>query len=204
VRGLLEEKTAKAEGTNTYADMWPDPRCFKLHPICAALLVVFDEYNFVVTEMHEDGFRHYDDVAQEQIILLVRTGHDDGLSALISFDSLKHEALPLARIDDVGAVDNIRVPLQFGVRFVANLLCREEAAISRPDAREVLGESTAPYETDRPTRDWAEQQFTCARKRGVIEPFPTAADVRKAMMIHRLKDYPPEDSAPFPFKLGWI
>jgi hypothetical protein len=53
---------------------------------------------------------------------------EEATKMAINFESLKHEALPLARNDDMGATDIIRVSLLVGVRFVANLLCREEAA----------------------------------------------------------------------------
>ena len=75
-----------------------------------------------------DGFRRYDNVAQHQRILLVRTGKEDRVSAPISFDSLKGKALPLARNEDMGIIDILRIPLQVGTCFVAKLLLREEAA----------------------------------------------------------------------------
>ncbi len=148
VRGTLEEKRAGAE--IALSKTWQDPRYFKLHPLCEALIAVFDEYNFVAARKHADGFRHYDDVAQNQSILLVRTGHEDKLSAPISFDSLKHKALPLTRSEDMGIIDIIRVPLQVGVRFVANLLLREEAAF--PES--VLGGPHISKELDHPFMKW--------------------------------------------------
>ncbi|KAG4432839.1 hypothetical protein IFR05_011678 [Cadophora sp. M221] len=57
---------------------WPDLGYFKLHSICEALIVVFDEYKSVAAEKHADGFRHYDDVAQNQSIILARTSHERG------------------------------------------------------------------------------------------------------------------------------
>jgi hypothetical protein len=207
VQGVLKEKRAKAEVTPTQTHVWLDPRFFKLHPICEALIAVFDEYTVVAAEKHPDGFRHYDDVAQKQTILLVRTGNEDRLSTPISFDSLKHEALPLARNDNMGATDIIRVPLQVGVRFVANLLCREEVAFPKV----VLGGSAMSKEQDHPATkwegealDWAEKELTRAQERGVFSPFSSAATVRKAMLLHRPEEYPPEHFAPFPFRLGWI
>ncbi len=67
-------------------------------------------------------------VAQNQSIILARTGHENGLSAPISFESLKDKALPLARSEDMGTIDVIRIHLQVGVHFMANLLLREEVA----------------------------------------------------------------------------
>ena len=105
VRGMLKEKRAGAE--IALSKTWPDPRYFKLNLLCEALIVVFDEYNFVAARKNADSFRHYDNVAQNQSILLVQTGHEDKLSAPISFDSLKHEALPLARSEDMEIIDII-------------------------------------------------------------------------------------------------
>jgi hypothetical protein len=66
------------------------------------MIAVFDEDTFAAAERHADGFRHFDDFAQKQSILLVRPGNEDGLSAPISFDLLKHGGLPLARKEDMG------------------------------------------------------------------------------------------------------
>lgn len=55
-------------------------------------------------------------------------GYENGLSTPISFESLKDKALPLVRSEDMGTIDVIRIPLQVGVHFVANLLLYEEAA----------------------------------------------------------------------------
>jgi len=132
---------------------WPDPKYFKLHSICEALVVVFDEYKYVATEKNADGFRHYDDVAQNQSIILARKGHENGLSAPISFESLKDKALPLARSEDMGTIDVIRIPLQVGVHFVANLLLREEAAF--PES--VVVGPPISREADHPFMKWEKE-----------------------------------------------
>lgn len=137
---MLEEKGTKAQATPCKTYVWTDPKYFKLHPICEALIVVFDEYTLVEAKRHADGFRRYGDVAQKQNILLVRTGNEERLSKPISFDSLKHEVLPLAINDDIGVTNITRVPFIVGVRFVAHLFHCEEAAF--PES--VLGGSTIP------------------------------------------------------------
>lgn len=161
---------------------WPNPRYTRLNPLCEALIAVFDEYKIVATEKHADGLRHYDDVAREQSILLVRTGQEVGLSAPISFESLKDDALPLGRNEDIGAIDVIRVPMQVGVRFVASLFLREEAAF--PDAD--LGRGNIAKEPDHPfmqwereAREYGEERLARAQMRGEIGLFSTAADVKK-------------------------
>ncbi|KAH8801512.1 hypothetical protein F5884DRAFT_862206 [Xylogone sp. PMI_703] len=187
---------------------WPDPRYFRLHPICKALIVVFDDFKSVSAEKHTDGLRHYDDVAQNQSIILVRTGHENGLSALISFESLMDKCLPLARSEDMGVHDVIRVPLQVGVHFVASLLLREEAAfpesvISSPP---ISMEPDHPFmKWDREAHDYGENRLAQAQAQGKIEPFATAATVLKnVVLLNRFDIYHPEHYTPVDFKLGWI
>jgi hypothetical protein len=206
VRKTVEENN-RANALIKLCKPWPDPRYFKLHSICEALIVVFDEYKSVAAEKHADGFRHYDDVAQNQSIILARTGHENGLSAPISFESLKDKALPLARSEDMGTIDVIRIPLQVGVHFVANLLLREEAAFpeSVVAAPHISREADHPFmKWEREAQDYGEERLAHAQAQGKIEPFTTVAAVKKAVLRHRVDIYPLENYAPYPFKLGWI
>ncbi len=187
--------------------LWPDPKYFKLNPICEALIAVFDEYKHVADKKHADGFRHYDDVARNQSILLARTGHEDRLSAPISFESLKEKALPLARNEKMGTVDVIRVPLQVGVHFVAKLLLREEAAFSESAREEphISRDLDDPFtKWEREAWDYGEERLAGARAQDNIEPFTTVAAVQKAVLHWRVDIYPPEFYTEYPFKLGWI
>lgn len=188
---------------------WPDRRYFKLNPLCEALVAIFDEHKPVVAEKHTDGHRHYDDVAKHQSVLLVRTGHEDRLSAPISFDSLRNEALPLARNENTETLDIIRVPLLVGVYFVANLLLREEAAF--PDL--VLADSQISEPPDhtcmkweRDAREWGEERLVEAQKRGEISRSSTTTEVQKAVLYgHKgLDERSAEFYEPYPFRLGWI
>ncbi|RDL38292.1 Uncharacterized protein BP5553_02632 [Venustampulla echinocandica] len=206
VRKALEANN-RSNAVTKLCKPWPDPRYFKLHSICEALIIVFDEYKSVDVEKHVDGFRHYDDVAQHQSVMLVRTVHENGLSAPISFKYLKDKALPLARSEDMGAIDVIRVPLQVGVHFVANLLLREEAAF--PES--VMAGPHISREPDHPFMKWEreaqgyrERRLVNAQAEGKIRPFTTAAAVREAVLYCRFDIDPPEKYAPYPFKLGWI
>ncbi|RDL40870.1 uncharacterized protein BP5553_00849 [Venustampulla echinocandica] len=156
------EKRARAEKNSRY---------FRLRSLCEAPIAVFDEYKFQEHRSlrQADGHHHYDNVAQHQSILLVRTGKGDGLSALISFNVLKHKALPLARNEEMCMFDIIHIPLQIGVRFVADLLLREEAAF--PEL--VLGGprlSKEPYhpfiKCEREAFAWGESRLVRAQERG--------------------------------------
>jgi hypothetical protein len=212
----LREPMEESIRTDPYAGWWrPDPRYFKVHPICEAIIVVFDEYkwadpeNRVNVKMHADGFRRYDEVAQSQSIILARTGHENGLSAPISFESLKDNALPLARRENMGSIDVIRVPLQVGVRFVANLLLREEAAFpeSAMAGPHISKEPDHPFmKWERGAQDYAEGKLARELAKGEIEPFASAAAVKKAMLgtgVDRLDRFAEEMSEHF-FIDGWI
>jgi hypothetical protein len=122
---------------------------------------VFDEYKHVDVEKQTDGLRHYDDFVQNQSIILVRTGHEKGLSAPISFESLEGKALPLGRSEDMGNINAIRVPLQAGVHFVAQLLLREEAEF--PES--VLAGPHISREPDHPFMKWEKKAQQYAEER---------------------------------------
>jgi hypothetical protein len=206
IRKTVEENN-RANSFIKMCEPWPDPRYFKLHSICEALIVVFDEYKPVAAEKHADSFRHYDDVAQNQSILLARTGHENRLSAPISFESLKDKALPLARSENMGTIDIIRVPLQVGVYFVANLVLREEAAFpeSAMAGPYISREPDHPFmKWERAAQNYGEERLARALAQEKIEPFTTVAAVKKFVLRHRVDIYPSEWFDPYPFKLGWI
>lgn len=179
-------------------DKWwsgKDPRYFRLHPLCDAMIVVFDEYKWIRESFRKqaDGFRHYDNVAQHQNILLVRTGNEKGLSKPINFSSLKDKVLPLARTEDMGSIDVIRVPLTIGVRFVAELLLREEAAFPKSDLRgsKISTKSDHPFvKAEKEAMAEGEQTLARAWEDGKIWKSSTASEMKEAMMLHPKLDDP--------------
>lgn len=103
---------------------WPDE--FKLLPVCWAIIVVLDELSpepEYEPVYDPDGFISLDNEIQRQSVLMVRTGDESGLSAPISFESVREQALPLARpdIESNECIDAVRVTLAIAVRFVADL-----------------------------------------------------------------------------------
>lgn len=70
-----------------------------------------------------------DEQIQRQIVLMVLTGDENGLSAPIKFDVIRSQSLPLARADVTEKTEIIRVSLRTAVQFVADLERREEEAI---------------------------------------------------------------------------
>lgn len=206
LRKTVEENN-RADALIKLCEPGPDPRYFKLYSICEALIVVFDEYKPVAAEYHADRFRHYNNVVEKQSIILARTGHEKGLCAPISFESLKDKALPLARSEDMGTTDVIRVPLKLGVHFVASLLLREDAAF--PES--VMAGPHISREPDHPFMKWEKEAHNCgeerlanAREKDKTKPFTTVTDVKNAVLSHKVHIYPPEMYAPYPFVLGWI
>lgn len=78
----------------------------------------------------DEGHILSDEVIQKQNVLLVLTGDQLGLSAPLSFDTIKAQAFPLAR-DDVSTddgIDIIRVSMWTAMQLIVDLERREEAA----------------------------------------------------------------------------
>ncbi len=100
---------------------------FHLLPLCRAIIVLLDE-PFSWPEEEEDGTFSLDKEAQRRTVVLVLTGHDQDLSSVLNFDTIRSESLPLAR-EDVSATDSenmIRVSLKTAVQFIAESQRKEE------------------------------------------------------------------------------
>lgn len=163
-----------------------------------------------MAQRHPNGIKHYEDVAKKkQSVLLIRTGNESNLSAPISFDALKDQVLPLERSEDIQASDLIRVPLKIGVRFVANLLVHEEAALPALVLPTITKDRDHPgTEQEIAALEYAERSFELAQERGRILPVSMAAAVQKAMIITprpaEEHEYPPDYYDPETFVLGWV
>ena len=77
---------------------WPDTKKYKLHPLCRAVVVVLDKLG-AEPEVASDGFVSVDKASLKQSILMITTGDDTDLSALISLESINAQVLNLARSD---------------------------------------------------------------------------------------------------------
>jgi hypothetical protein len=106
----------------------------------------------------------------------------------------------------VGIIDIIRIPLQVGVHFVANLLLREEAIFPQS----VLGGLHISKEPDHPFMKceseafaWGERQLARAQEQGKISS-STATDIKEVVLLYKRPDEDLEYYAPPPFKFGWI
>ncbi|KAK0103742.1 hypothetical protein ONS95_005748 [Cadophora gregata] len=183
-----------------------DPRHFRVLPLCGALIAVFDEYKWVVVEKRDDGFRHCEELVEKQSILLVRTGREEELSAPISFESLKPYVLPLSRNEDMGSLDVVRVPLLVGVRFVADLLLREEKN-RIPFVGQNQANSNALPELDLLTgaREWSYRAWESFRMGSIVRhglADATADEVKRKLRL-TAEDLSEEGKIPMHFDMGW-
>ena len=136
-RAALDLESIK-RGAESYPDKPSGWENFDLLPLSRAIIVLLDE-PCSPPVFKVDGIVSLDDEVQRRTAVLVLTGFDQGLSGVLNFDSIRSNALPLAR-DDVKATDSnvIRVSLKTAVHFIAELQQREERAVS-----DLTGELTA-------------------------------------------------------------
>lgn len=98
---------------------------FSIFPLYHAIVVILDDFD-PGFELDSDGFISLRAVARYQTVLVARTGVEKGLSAPISFESLKSQSLPLGRSDvSPKTFDVVRVPLATAMQFILDLEARE-------------------------------------------------------------------------------
>ena len=131
---LYNRAISDLESIKRSAESCPDKRSgwenFNLLPLSRAIIVLLDEpCSPPVFKVNRTV--SLDDEVQRRTAVLVLTGFDQDLSCALSFDSIRSNALPLAR-NDVEATDSnvIRVSLKTAVHFIAELQQREERAVS--------------------------------------------------------------------------
>ena len=139
---LYDRAALDLESIKGSAESYPDQRSdwenFHLLPLSRAIIVLLDE-PCLPPVFKVNRTVSLDDEVQRRTAVLVLTGFDQGLSGALNFDSIRSNALPLAR-DDIEATDStvIRVSLKTAVYFIAELQQREERAVS-----DLTGEFTA-------------------------------------------------------------
>ena len=119
---------------------WPHPSNYRLLPLYRAIIIVLDELAPPkVASPHQPVF--LDEEAQRQTVLMVLTGDGTGLSAPISFESVRPQSHPLLKAEIGDDVDVIRVSLRTAVTYIADLQRREEEAFPdlRPSASNASG-----------------------------------------------------------------
>lgn len=101
------------------------PQDYKLLPLCRAILMILDERC-----PNPSGRLSLENQVQRQNVLIVRTREKDGLSAPISFDTIRSQSMPTGRsdVDTEESENTIRVSLRTAVKFILDLRQREEMA----------------------------------------------------------------------------
>ena len=164
---------------------------YSLFPLYRAIVVMIDEsHRFKRGSMTEpDGLVSLRKQAQIQTILIARTGAEEGLSAPISFESLRSHFRPLQRIDVMRPnVDVVRVSIAVAVKFIASLEAREELAFSKltneviwdpqlaPNTAHELGET---HHISCSPDLWADAHLMAAEEYGYDKIYQTWESIRR-------------------------
>ena len=177
---------------------------YALSPLYHAIVVIMDRQSHVLEE--PDGFISLRKVAQDQTVLIARTGLEQGLSAPISFESLRSRSFPLERPDaTMRGLDVIRVSLASAVHFIVNLEMRENHA--DPNSRD---ESTLEKGLDRchtpqgfdsrvchSPETWVDAVIATAEEHGYGNIFYTQTSIRRIEASKVGEEYCPLDYDPF-------
>jgi hypothetical protein len=125
---------------------WPKPQQYKLLPLCRAIVVLIDQLS-PAKSLQPGEFVYVDEYAQEQSVLMIRTGDESYLSAPISFESIREHSLPLDRSDITARdeIDAVRVSLTTAIRFITDLERREDDAYPYARDRSLVDTSLDPY-----------------------------------------------------------
>lgn len=187
-----------------------DLRRYDIHPLYKAIILLIDRYEI---DFPSDlaGLFSLEDAAQQQTVLIVRTGLEAGLSARISFDSLRAKSLPLDRSDVDGqpVIDIVRTSLTTAVRFVLDLEKRE--MIAHPESvqdcawdpsihprspiRAVDGSARHAPET------WADALIEVAEKHGYDDDPDTWGSIRRVQAAMVGENF--GELTPIPFGNRW-
>lgn len=182
---------------------------YSLLPLYHAIVVMIDRLNTDNVD-EEDGLLSLRKEAQLQTVLIARTGAEEGLSAPISFESLRSHSLPLQRIDaNMQDVDVIRVSLAVAVQFIADLELREELAFPKSENALFEDDSLDPAkprgfegneQVCRNPEAWADANIIAAEKHGYDNNYKTRDSICRlqASLIgedfSELEHFPPENS----------
>ena len=183
---LILNKISSGKADGPYIRHRVNPQHFRLYPLCRAIIVVLDKITPDV-ELEPDGSIVLDKVSQKQSMIMILTGDISGLSAPISFESIRAPTLPLARDDIItdSPISAVRVSLAVAVQFIADLERRERAAF--PDFRDHLFVDTSlcPSKIGDPlfraltADEWADTIMQDAEKKGIDGVHETAEAVRR-------------------------
>lgn len=187
---LIDQAKGRAE--NIVVQLPSSSQCYSLHPLYHAIIVIIDRLDRLdpKDEVEPDGFISLHKLAQRQTVLVARTGAEDGLSAPISFESLKSQSLHLDRSDAIPQnVDAVRVSLAAAVQFIVGLEVREDLAIPKTEKEPLLDPFLCPYlprkvfeenpQVCRCPEAWADALMVAAEKHGYDNIFETWVSIRR-------------------------
>lgn len=151
-----------------------------------AVVVIIDQlYDY---EKEDDGFTSLSKLAQCQTVLIACTGVEEGLSAPISLESLKSDALPLEPSDVTHNADVVRVSLATAVRFIVSLEKRENPEILKiPSGHDVdirlCRDAPKGFEKNdevrRSAEAWADANMRAAEQHGFDNVSDTHTSIRR-------------------------
>lgn len=189
---------------------------YSVLPLYRAIVMVLDrlDYSFNSTprppglyHRKPEDFISLRQVAKDQTVLLARTGVEDGLSAPISFESLRSQSLPLDRSDIITQdIDVVRVSLATAVRFVIDLEIREALAgwkNEEPPRDSRLGPFGGPkgFEYDKDIRrspeTWADAYLAAAEVNGYDNDSATWESIRRVQASLVGEDFRPFEHWPW-------
>lgn len=181
---------------------------YSLLPLYHAIVVIIDRFDESKTnyELEPDGYISLRKCAQIQTVLIARTGAEQGLSAPISFKSLRSHSLPLQRCDVMPDIDVVRVSLTVAVKFIADLEAREEVAFSQSKNEPFLDKSLHPsspkgFEGNRRVccspEAWADALIVAAEKHGYDNIIQTYDSIRRVQAALVGEDFYGWEHVPF-------
>lgn len=204
---------AKSRADNIIEQLPSAVQHYSLLPLYHAIVVIIDNFDMPDKDsaFDTDGFVSIRKVAQQQSVLIARTGAEEALSEPISLESLQSQSLPLDRSDFITQdVDVIRVPLAVAVQFIASLEAREELAFPKSKDEIPLDTSLCPdcpkgfQEKDKvhySPEAWADALIVAAEKHGydnIRETWKSIRRVRAALIGERFCEF-----EHIPFRLRW-
>ena len=179
---------------------------YALSPLYRALVVIID-HRIEITDhqIEPDGFISLRKVAQDQSVLIMRTGLEEGLSAPISFESLKSQSLSLKRPDvTMQGLDVIRVSLASAVHFIVNLEMRENHADPKSMDEDTLDKSLDTYppkgydiQVSHSPETWVDAVMAAAEEHGYDNVLATWISIRRIEASKIGEDFGPFKYEPF-------
>jgi hypothetical protein len=176
VRGVIDAHCSLcAQANNIIEQLSSSLQHYSLLPLYHAIIVIIDRLDQLDEdcEPKSDGFISLHKLAQHQSVLIARTGVEEGLSAPISFKSLKSQSLPLERSDVINQdIDIVRVSLAAAVQFIVSLEVRENLASPKTKNELPLDTSLCPY----PPKGFEENDQVCHSPKAWADALMVAAE----------------------------